>query len=161
MPNIRKISILSLYLLATIQFAWCYLWITRPYVNTRLYELGRERMPFQGRMLMVFPMRWAHNSTLLQQLSSPFALSHFWFPRPVQPEVLVQAAVNVLCLLVTGYFTAKIYQASSRTGLLTHLTYPLLLAACSVTYMLHPPRDREPRDHASPAAPLHAQHGRR
>lgn len=137
MPNIRKISILTLYFLATIQFVWCYLWITRPYVNTRLYELGRERMPFQGRMLMVFPMRWAHHSSLLRHLSSPFALSLFWFPHPVKPEVLIQASINVLCLLATGYFTTRIYQASSRTGLLTHFIYPLLLAACSVTYMLH------------------------
>jgi hypothetical protein len=65
-------------------------------------------------MLMVFPMRWAHNSTLLQQLSSPFALSHFWFPRPVQPEVLVQAAVNVLCLLVTGYQNRRPAAAKKR-----------------------------------------------
>jgi hypothetical protein len=38
------------YVLATIQFVWCYLWLTRPYVNTALYEAGRERMPFQGRI---------------------------------------------------------------------------------------------------------------
>ena len=95
MPQRMKLFLLTLYSLATIQFAWCYLWLTRPYVSTIAYENGQERMPFQGRLLMVFPLRWAHQSTLLHRLSQPFALSHFWFPRPVQPEVLVQAAINI------------------------------------------------------------------
>ncbi len=134
----RKRSLLiAVYLLATVQFAWCYLWLTRPYVNTARYEQGLERMPFQGRCLMMLPMRWAHASNLLQQLSQPFALSHFWFPRPVQPEVLVQAAVNVVCLLLTGWFTTRIYQASSRRHLLTPLVYPLLLVVCGATYIMH------------------------
>lgn len=35
----RKRSLLiAVYLLATVQFAWCYLWLTRPYVNTARYE---------------------------------------------------------------------------------------------------------------------------
>jgi hypothetical protein len=29
--------------------------LTRPYVRTTLYEAGRERMPFQGRMMMPAP----------------------------------------------------------------------------------------------------------
>ena len=46
MPSGKKLLLLSVYFLATVQFAWCYFWLTRPYVSTRLYELGRERMPF-------------------------------------------------------------------------------------------------------------------
>src|ERR1700712_283988 len=105
MPLRRQAALMLIYILATIQFAWCYLWITRPYVNTLQYEEGLERMPFQGRLLMMFPMRWAHHSTTLQLLTQPFAISHFWFPRPVAPEVLVQAAIDVVCLLLAGYFT--------------------------------------------------------
>ncbi len=127
----------TVYLLATIQFAWCYLWLTRPYVNTALYEQGLERMPFQGRCLMMLPMRWAHASPTLHLMVQPFAMSHFWFPRPVQPEVLVQAAINVLCLILTGWFTTKIYQASSRRHLLTPMVYPLLLVVCGATYVMH------------------------
>ncbi len=129
--------LLAVYLLATVQFAWCYLWLTRPYVNTALYEQGLERMPFQGRCLMMLPMRWAHSSDTLHAITRTFALSHFWFPRPVQPEVLVQAAINVLCLLVAGLFTTKIYQASSRRQLLTPMVYPLLLVVCGATYIMH------------------------
>ncbi len=137
MPKKRQLYLLAVYLVATIQFAWCYLWITRPYVNTALYEQGLERMPFQGRCLMMLPMRWAHSSSLLHSVAQPFALSHFWFPRPVQPEVLVQAAINVVCLVLTGWFTTRIYQASSRRRLLTPMVYPLLLVVCGATYMMH------------------------
>lgn len=129
--------LIALYVLATVQFVWCYLWLTRPYVNTAMYEEGLERMPFQGRLLMMFPMRWAHSSTVLQALSRPFALSHFWFPKPVQPEVLVQAVIDVVCVLLAGYFTTRLYTASSRDRLLTPLIYPLFLVTCAATYVLH------------------------
>src|SRR5579875_3733552 len=107
MPRKKKL-LLVVYLLATVQFAWCYFWLTRPYCNTFLYEYGRERMPFQGRCLMILPMRLAHSSVVLHLLAAPFnTVSHFWFPRPVQPEVLAQALINVACLLITGWMTTK------------------------------------------------------
>ena len=129
--------LLGFFFLATIQIAWCYLWLTRPYVNTRMYELGIERMPFQGRCLMMLPMRVAHSSGLLNSTKESFALSHFWFPRPVQPEVMMQACINVFCLLSAGFFTTRIYQHSSRHHLLTPFIYPLFLVAFAATYMLH------------------------
>ena len=133
----RQLLLVAIYVLATIQFAWCYLWLTRPYVNTSAYELGIERMPFQGRCLMMLPMRLAHHSAALRWLTHPFTWSHFWFPRPVQPEVLVQALINVLCLLVAGYFTTRIYEASSQKRLLTVAIYPLMLMACAATFVMH------------------------
>jgi hypothetical protein len=137
----NRITLALVYVVATIQFVWCYLWLTRPYVNTLLYEQGRERMPFQGRTLMMLPMRWAHQSTAMIWLGGPFARSHFWFPKPVAPEVLVQAVIDVLCLLLTGYLTTRIYQASSQRQLLTPMVYPLLLVVCGVTYVMHTVRN--------------------
>ncbi len=134
----RRRSILAgVYVLGTIQFAWCYMWLTRPYVNTALYEAGRERMPFQGRMLMMLPLRLAHSSVVMHWLTLPFAKSPFWFPRQVAPEVLVQAVVNVVALLAAGWLTTRMYQATSRRGLLTPFVYPLLLVACAATYIMH------------------------
>jgi hypothetical protein len=129
--------LVAFYILATVQFVWCYLWLTRPYVNTSSYEQGLERMPFQGRILMAVPMKWAHHSTALHDLSQSFAKSQFWFPKPVQPEVLVQAIIDVSCLLCAGYLTTKIYQASSGHRLLTPFVYPLLLVVCGATYIMH------------------------
>ena len=137
MDRKQRCLLFTVYLLATVQLIWCYLWLTRPYVDTYLYEQGRERMPFQGRCLMMLPMRLAHGNTALRLLDRVFAHSHFWFPRTGQPEVLMQAAIGVLCLAVTGFLTTRIYQASSRRHLLTYLVYPLVLAVWATTYVLH------------------------
>jgi len=133
----KTLILLLIYVIATIQFVWCYLWLTRPYVSTILYEQGRERMPFQGRALMMLPMVWAHHCRILTLLSAPFGRSHFWFPRPVAPEVIVQAVIDVLCLILTGYLTTKIYEASSKRQLLTAMVYPLFLVVCGATYVMH------------------------
>jgi hypothetical protein len=127
----------AFYLLATVQVAWCYFWLTRPYVNTYLYEHGQERMPFQGRCLMMPIFRLAHSSSALRLTGKLFAISHFWFPRPVQPEVLVQAIINIACLAITGILTTRLYQASSRERLLTPLIYPLTLITFAATYVFH------------------------
>jgi hypothetical protein len=127
----------AVYLLATIQFVWCYLWLTRPYVNTALYEQGSERMPFQGRLLMMLPLRWAGRSGALAWLSAAAARSHFWFPKPVAADVLVQAAIDVASLLVAGWMTTQIYKASSSRQMLTGAVYPLLLVVCGATYIMH------------------------
>jgi len=137
MTQRKKIILVLVYVVATVQLVWCYLWLTRPYVSTLLYEQGRERMPFQGRVLMMLPMRWAHQSGILMWAAGSFAKSHFWFPKPVAPEVLAQAVIDVSCLLLTGYLTAKIYQACSMRRLLTPMVYPLLLVVCGATYVLH------------------------
>lgn len=137
MSSKKKVILLLVYFLATVQFAWCYFWLTRPYVNTQLYELGRERMPFQGRMLMILPMRLANASMALRVAVGFFARWRFWFPRLRNPEVLMQAGINVVSLLVAGYFTTKIYQASSQRRTLTPLVYPLMLVACAATYVMH------------------------
>ncbi len=137
MSKRQRWLLFAFYLLATVQLMWCYLWLTRPYVDTRQYEQGLERMPFQGRCLMMLPMRLAHENSVLRFLDRLFAYSHFWFPKPGQPEVLMQAAIGVACLAVTGFLTTRIYEASSRRRLLTYFIYPLVLAVWATTYVLH------------------------
>ena len=138
MSQRKRWSLAVVFVLATVQFAWCYLWITRPYVSTREYELGLERMPFQGRCLMILPMKLANSSTIMHWISAPISkATHFWFPRTVHPEVLMQALINVICLLVAGWMTTEIYKASSQRRLLTAMVYPLVLVACAATYVLH------------------------
>ena len=137
MSKRQRWLLFAFYLLATVQLMWCYLWLTRPYVDTRQYEQGLERMPFQGRCLMMLPMRLAHENSVLRFLDRLFAHSHFWFPKPGQPEVLMQAAIGVACLAVTGFLTTRMYEASSRRRLLTYFIYPLVLAVWATTYVLH------------------------
>ena len=125
------------YVMATVQFVWCYLWLTRAYVNTIRYERGLERMPFQGRILMAWIMRSAHTSVSLGWLGKQFGRLPFWFGSPVSPEVLIQALVDVGCLLLAGVFVTKTYQRSSRTNLLGPFVYPVMLTACGATYIMH------------------------
>jgi hypothetical protein len=73
----QKIALVSVYVIATVQFVWCYLWLSKPYVNTLLYEEGSERMPFQGRSLMMLPLRWVHRSQAFPWIIHLFAKSHF------------------------------------------------------------------------------------
>lgn len=127
----------ALYLLATVQFVWCYLWLVRPYVNTALYEQGRERMPFQGRLLMMPLMRWAHHQQWAVYLAGAMHRNIYWFPRPMQPEVIVQAVLNIVCILIAGAVATSIYTAASRWRLFTPLIYPLILVLCVGTYVLH------------------------
>jgi hypothetical protein len=133
----RGVLLLALYALATVQLVWCYLWLVRPYVQTVHYEHGEERMPFQGRLLMAFPMRWAHTSSALLQLGGMLSRYVYWFPKTVQPEVLVQGVLNVACIAITGWVATQIYVAASPRRLLTPLVYPLVLVLCTGTYVLH------------------------
>ena len=128
---------ISLYLLATVQFIWCYLWQVRPYVHTDLYEQGLERMPFQGRLLMMPVMRWAHNQSWISQISGQMHGNMYWFPRSMEPEALVQAIIDFACIAIAGLVATSIYQRASRLHLLTPLVYPMVLVLCVATYLLH------------------------
>ncbi len=126
-----------LYMLATVQFIWCYLWQVRPYIFTVAYEQGKERMPFQGRLLMMPLMRWAHHQSWIADLSALMHANIYWFPRPMQPEVLVQAVVDFACIVTAGVIATRIYQRASRWQLLTPFIYPIVLVLCVATYLLH------------------------
>ncbi|WP_263383667.1 hypothetical protein [Granulicella arctica] len=133
----KRLGMVALYLLATVQFVWCYLWQVRPYVLTSAYEQGTERMPFQGRLLMMPVMRWAHNQQWVTHISTLMHANIYWFPRPMQPEVLVQALIDFACIVTAGLVATSIYRRASRLHLLTPLVYPMVLVLCVTTYILH------------------------
>ena len=137
MNDRRRWFLVTLYALATVQLVWCYLWLVRPYVQTVQYEHGEERMPFQGRLMMMLPMRWAHGNAPLVWVSSWLSKYIYWFPRVVSPEVIVQGLISIVCLVVTGVVATRIYEAASSRRLLTPLIYPLVLVLCVGTYVLH------------------------
>lgn len=95
----------------------------------QLYVRGLERMPFQGRYLMVLPMRLFHGVLVTSRLGTLLL-------QGAMPEEAVRSAVDILSLIVAGYFTVRLYQASSRLRLLTLAVYPVFLAACASTYIL-------------------------
>ena len=133
----KRLALAALYLLATVQFIWCYLWQVRPYIFTVAYEQGKERMPFQGRLLMMPLMRWAHNQTWIANVSGTMHANMYWFPRPMQPEVLVQAVVDLACIVIAGVVATRIYERASRWQLMKPFIYPIVLMLCVATYLLH------------------------
>ena len=140
--RLRQILLISTYILATVQIAGCYFTLVRPYINTALYETGKERLPFQTRLLMMPLMRWAHRSHLASGAAAFFSHSRFWYLRSPEPEAVVQLWVNLASLFVAGLATQQIYRAATRarggsSGLLATFVYPLFLLLFAGHYILH------------------------
>jgi hypothetical protein len=133
----KRVLYLAVCFLATLQFVWCYLQLVHPYLKTMDYEWGRAKMPFQGRMLMMFVLRFAHRFSPLTWTLHHAPRLKFWFDFGVTPEAIVEAAANVAGVLLAGWLTIKIYEAASRRQLLTLLIYPLFLVLCTATYIMH------------------------
>jgi len=138
----RKFLLLTAYFVATVQVLGCYFTLVHPYINTLLYESGRERLPFQTRLLMVPLMRWAHGSPVAAAAAGFLYPNRYWYLRPPEPEAIVQLLVNLASLLIAGYATQQIYRAASNAqgehgGLLGAFVYPLFLLLFAVHYILH------------------------
>ena len=138
MGRLSKSLLVTINTLATVQFVWCYLWLTRPYVNTELYSLGRERNAVSGQV-----DDDAGDVVGAPELGAGVAGEAVW----------------ALALLVSqgrsargagagggrravrgrgwGGGTVRIYQASSGRGVLTPFVYPLFLCVCAATYVMH------------------------
>ncbi|MHB1939184.1 MAG: hypothetical protein ACYCOR_21855 [Acidobacteriaceae bacterium] len=124
---------LMLNALATVQFVWCYLtWDHSPLVSVQ-YENGLAPTPFQYRLLMMLPLRWAHSSPVMNAISGHLTNLR-WFDFGVRPEGLLQALVDILSIVCTGLIARSLYQAASSRRLLTPWVYPLTLAMVFVTY---------------------------
>jgi hypothetical protein len=130
----RSVLALLLNALASIHIVWFYVNRVQAHLNIVAFEDGRERLPFQQRMMMMAPMRWAHHSAALHRLAAFLTGVPGWFPYGVRPEGIAEAVIDLFCLAVAGLVAQRIYQASSRTGLLTDFVYPLTLLMVAVNY---------------------------
>ncbi|MGC1783253.1 MAG: hypothetical protein WA708_12090 [Acidobacteriaceae bacterium] len=127
----------ALYLLATIQIAWYYLRYVPSYMYLYRYENGADRMPFQGRVMMMFALRWAHSSTVCIALASGLKRFAPWVLRRITPESVLLMCIYTGCIVVTGIVIMRIYRAASRERLLTVWIYPIVLILCVAAYILH------------------------
>jgi hypothetical protein len=125
-----------LNLLASIQIVGFYINRVPSYLNLKRYEMGLERMPFQGRLLMEYPLRWAHSSSTLGSLAAWFNATNMWFPRTVLPEDLAEAVIYLISVLIAGLVARDLYRIHSRTRLLTPYIFPLVLIMVAGSYCL-------------------------
>jgi len=134
--NWPALGFTALNLLATIQVVWFYVNRVPPHIQLLAYEQGRERTPFQYRVLMMWPMRWAHSSPAIIRLAHALNSMPGWFPNGVRPEGLVQAPIDLASVIVAGVVARRLYLGASRSGLLAPIVYPLTLVMIASTYCL-------------------------
>lgn len=133
----QYLMILLLYLLATIQFVWYYQSKVPSYLHVFSYEQGKERTPFQARILMMLVLRWAHRNVFLIHVAQFLSTVTPIYRSVILPESLVQATLNLLSMVVCGWVATQIYRHSSPYKLLTPYVYPLVLVMAVTTYVLH------------------------
>jgi hypothetical protein len=121
-------------LLATVHVVWFYVNRVPPHIHLLAYEQGRERTPFQYRVLMMWPMNWAHSSPTIIRWASTLNAMPGWFPNGVRPEGVVQAPIDLVSVVVAGLVARRLYLAASRSGLLAPVVYPLTLVMVVSTY---------------------------
>jgi hypothetical protein len=126
--------------LATVQVVWFYLCRVRCEMDLASFEAGLERTPFQYRLLLMAPLRWAHESSTLNHIARALSAQPAWFPVQLVPEQLLEAAIDLLAVAGTGLIVRELYRRASRTGLLLPYAYPLLLlmvAGCYTFLTMH------------------------
>jgi hypothetical protein len=119
--------------MASAQFVRCYLIQTYKFLDLTQYAAGTERMPFQGRMLMMYPLRWAEHSALVHRWTGG-AGSLF-----NSPENLVVGVVGFASVLIAGVMVTLLYRRISPTRAFEWLPFALLLVFLASNYLLHAP----------------------
>ena len=116
-------TLVAVNLLATLHIVWFYIDRVPSYLNLDRYAHGTERMPFQGRLLMEYPLCWAFTSPTLAHFAAWLTTLSLWLPRGVPSEDIVEFAdirardepapsagenedTNVGCLPHANYFYA-------------------------------------------------------
>jgi hypothetical protein len=132
----EKLLLFALNLLATLHIVWFYVDRVPSYLKLDRYASGMERMPFQGRLLMEYPLRWAYASPLIGHVAAWLTSFSLWLPRGVPPEDLVEFIVDVLAVGVAGLVARDLYRIHSKTRRLTAYVYPVFLVMVAGSYCL-------------------------
>src|SRR6185312_1142023 len=129
----EKIVLIVVNLLATANLVWFYLNRVPSYIVLDRYEVGQERMPFQGRVLMEWPLRWAHQSHFVGDFAAWLTALHLWLPRGVLPEDIVEFTVGFAAVIVAGLVARDMYLFHSRQRRLSAYVYPFFLVMVAVS----------------------------
>ena len=125
----------AMLLMGTVQFVWFYLSKVRSELHLEAFEAGLERTPFQYRLLLAGPLRWAHNSHLMNTWAASISVLPGWFPHKVHAEGLLEAGLDLLSVGIACAAAQMLYRRTSRLLLLPWLVSPLLLVLCAVTFI--------------------------
>jgi hypothetical protein len=101
------------------------------YMDLSLYLEGKERMPYQGRFLMMFPMRLAEKAAWVRRLCA-----HFPGKKLDDPKYMGIFLISVPVFLFTIYCIAWLYKSFSRNGALAWLVPWICIYAVQSTYIV-------------------------
>ena len=127
----RKAVVVLLLVLASLQCGRAMFYSNVEYMNVVQFENGTERMPFQGRALMVPLMRFAHSSPALNRIAARTNGVHEDTPEPQSPEKLFCGFLACICILGMGLVSAW---EAARRGLPWWLPWTLILVILFVSY---------------------------
>lgn len=126
---------------ACLWFAQLYTTMRPPYIALHRYAQGGERMPFQGRDLMRWPMLAASHSAWLQHLTARRAVLR-------SPEFLVMELAAAVSLWLAGWAAVKLYRLAAAhspdpsewpDAPLPGLPFALLIVICLFDFVLSVP----------------------
>ncbi len=125
-----------LYGCATLQFVRYYVVVTTFYLDMPRYLEGRERLPFQERVLPIFLM-WPinHSAFLMRHLAHP--KGGFDDPSAATSETLAFYIVSLVSFSIAAFLVNRLYRLLTITGTLSVLVFPSFLVLCLWTYVVH------------------------
>lgn len=119
-------------MVACIWFARGYCTIRAPYIDLQRYAAGLERMPFQGRDLMRWPMLAAAHLPWLQRVTAERAVLR-------SPEFLVMELAAAISLFLAVRAAERLYRLAMPTAPLPLLPSALLIVVCLFDFVLDVP----------------------
>ena len=118
--------------MACLWFARGYCTLRAPYIDLRLYAAGLERMPFQGRDLMRWPMLAAAHFPWLQRATAERAVLR-------SPEFLVMEIAAAVSLFFAARAAERLYRLALPEAPLPLLPSALLIVVCLFDFVLDVP----------------------
>lgn len=122
----------AMLIVASIWFARAYSTDRPPYINLIRYAAGQERLPFQARDLMRWPMLAASHSAFLQHFTSTRALLR-------SPEFMVMDVVAAISLMLAGWSAVKLYKLALPAAPVPELPFAVLIVICYFDFVLGVP----------------------
>lgn len=119
-------------LVSCVYFAQLYATFKPSYLNLHAYALGQERMPFQAREFMRYPLLWAEHLSLLQRWSADKAVIN-------TPQLLMLELLNCFCLVLAGWSAVKLYRFFAPQSRMPWLPFALLILLCLFDFYLAVP----------------------
>lgn len=136
LKNRLRIFVWVLGACATLQFIRYYVVSTTFYLDMDRYMAGRERLPFQERVLPIFLM-WPinHSATLMRHLSHPDG--GFDAASAASPQKLAFYVVSLVSFSIAAFCVQRLYEAVTESGTLAALVFPIFMVLTLWTYVVH------------------------